>query len=449
MGSKARATSFAAEEPPSAERLESLFSGDWLSRRIVTLPIDAALAKGFDWVDADDDERATFAAANYTDAYPEGIFQNAAYLGRLHGGAALVFGFANGDPGDELPSVPGEVRWMLPASRHDFEIVEFDEDANSDTYGEPLIIKLTSGLRKDLLVHTSRVIWFEGDPAIGARKNDDELKGFFSESVLRAPMRALERYGMAWESVGVMLQESDISVLKIKGLIDSIASENGQQFRDRFRLMAQTRGLTGTILLDADEGEDFTRNSINLGGVQPVLDMLALEVSGAAQMPATVLLGRAPAGLNATGESDLAVWYDRLESLQTNRIGTKLAWMVEWIIGRPVEIEFEALWQMSEAERATLRKTQFEADSLLQTLGVDGLAIVRARAEDGTLGVELADEDIADDGNDETQQPPPGQPGQFAPPSGALDPTAPNGLPEGSASGAPNSNVGQPADGAS
>ena len=41
-----------------------------------------------------------------------------------------------------------------------------------------------------------------------------------------------------------------------------------------------------------------------------------LDISGAAEIPATRLFGRSPQGLNATGESDLKIYYEKIGQLQ-------------------------------------------------------------------------------------------------------------------------------------
>lgn len=47
-----------------------------------------------------------------------------------------------------------------------------------------------------------------------------------------------------------------------------------------------------------------------------IYDKFMLDVAGAAEMPVTKLFGRAPAGMNATGESDLQNYYDSIETKQ-------------------------------------------------------------------------------------------------------------------------------------
>ena len=45
-----------------------------------------------------------------------------------------------------------------------------------------------------------------------------------------------------------------------------------------------------------------------------------MDVSGAAKTPVTKLFGRSPAGMNATGESDMNNYYDYIDGLRENQL---------------------------------------------------------------------------------------------------------------------------------
>jgi hypothetical protein len=98
-----------------------------------------------------------------------------------------------------------------------------------------------------------------------------------------------------------------------------------------------------------------------------VMGMYLNVASGAADIPATRLLGREPAGMNATGDSDIRNYYDRLQADQAMRVQPALARLDEVIIrsalgDRPEEIYYtwKPLWQMDEDQKSQvwLRKAQ-------------------------------------------------------------------------------------------
>jgi hypothetical protein len=78
--------------------------------------------------------------------------------------------------------------------------------------------------------------------------------------------------------------------------------------------MDLSRSVARSILLDAD-GESFERTEVGaLSGFPELLDRYSLRVAGAAGMPVAVLLGRSPAGLNATGDADTRGWDDVVDA---------------------------------------------------------------------------------------------------------------------------------------
>jgi hypothetical protein len=110
-----------------------------------------------------------------------------------------------------------------------------------------------------------------------------------------------------------------------------------------------------------------------MGGFPETLDKLALRLSAAADMPVSLLLGQAPAGLQATGDSDIRFFYDRIAQLQA-RIRPMIERLVKWVMlsttgptnGQEPEtwcVEFPSLWQQTEAEKVATRKTQMEIDT--------------------------------------------------------------------------------------
>ncbi|HWQ41309.1 MAG TPA: anti-CBASS Acb1 family protein, partial [Desulfosporosinus sp.] len=65
-----------------------------------------------------------------------------------------------------------------------------------------------------------------------------------------------------------------------------------------------------------DKEDDFDTKQYSFGGLSNVYENIMMDVAGAAEMPVTKLFGRSPAGMNATGESDLQNYYDTIEEKQ-------------------------------------------------------------------------------------------------------------------------------------
>ena len=114
---------------------------------------------------------------------------------------------------------------------------------------------------------------------------------------------------------------------------------------------------------------------------------MMLRLAAAARLPVSLLMGQAPAGMNATGESDTRFFYDQVRAEQ-EALKPKLEHLVKIMKGDEniaVNIEFPALWQMTDREKAELRRMEAETDRIYLQEGVllpEEVAIKRFSSHD-------------------------------------------------------------------
>jgi phage-related protein (TIGR01555 family) len=121
------------------------------------------------------------------------------------------------------------------------------------------------------------------------------------------------------------------------------------------RLFASNEGIT---LIDAAD-DMVTTQATNFTGIADVLLQLGQQLSGNFQIPLVRLFGQSPAGLSATGESDLKTYYDGIRKRQVQDLLVMLT-VIYRLIARSVKanvpegfrIDFRPLWQMTETEKA-------------------------------------------------------------------------------------------------
>lgn len=231
-------------------------------------------------------------------------------------------------------------------------------------------------------VHESRVIRFDGIPADVLTRQ--ALAGW-SWSVMQRVYNTMRAFDHAFDSSGYLLSDAAQGVLKLQGLIQGISMGKRQAIMDRARLADMTRSVMRAIVLDAGDkdgknAEEFTRVPTPLAGVADILEMWMSRFAAAADEPQTRLFGRSPAGMNATGESDIRDWYSRLESEQQNELTPKLRRVLRLLglakkgplRGRDVDwiITHHPLWSPTDSELATTRKTNAERDHIYIDDGV-------------------------------------------------------------------------------
>src|SRR6185436_11607604 len=191
------------------------------------------------------------------------------------------------------------------------------------------------------------------------------------------PIEAVKAFWEAFSSSRSMVSEASIGVVKLRGLIAMLAGPNQDIITKRLSLMDQAKSLVRALVLEAGDGnsapESFERVAMQFSGVPEMLDRFANLLSAVTGIPVTRLMGMAPAGLNATGDSDMRQWFDSVRSYQNRSIKPKLLRLFDLICraegwtGENVTIEFNKLWQETPKEEADRRKTVAETDALYIT----------------------------------------------------------------------------------
>lgn len=319
---------------------------------------------------------------------------------RVFGGSALVLGFDDGRPVDQ-PLDETNLRRLLFVNvlekKHIIPAYWY-ADPNKEKFGEVAQYHLTYFLGgapqpgeapkvgMQLLVHESRLVVFRGGRATreGMARNNG-----WGTSVLSKCYNELRGYNATWQAVENMIQDASQGVFKVKNLASIISKGNMQALIDRVKLVNFGRSVANAIIVDADQ-EEFERRDTTMSGLPDLIDRAMVRLSGVAKTPVTVLAGVSPAGLNATGESDMRNWYDEVESDRTQTVVPKLERVVRLtalckegptggVVPDNLSLKFPSLWQLTDLERAQQSATQTQSDTALIQAGVIIPEEVRAR----------------------------------------------------------------------
>jgi hypothetical protein len=184
--------------------------------------------------------------------------------------------------------------------------------------------------------------------------------------VLQPVNDAVRACGLVAGSMATLISELKVDIIKVPDLTQILSTQEGtDSVKMRFATANAAKSVINTVLLDKDE--DWQRVSANLNDVPNVISTYLQLASGAADIPATRFLGMAPHGLNATGESDLRNYYDRVRSEQSTTLTPAMSVLDEVIIrsalgSRPPEIwyQWNSLWQITPTDKAeiALKKAQ-------------------------------------------------------------------------------------------
>jgi hypothetical protein len=231
-------------------------------------------------------------------------------------------------------------------------------------------------------VHESRLLFADGVPVT---RNQRIKNNGWGDSVFTRVFEVLRDYEMSWAGVTHLLSDFAQGVWKIEGLNELMVSGDDDVVQKLMMKSSMLRSMVHDVVVDAGgEGknaEEYTRHSTQLTGLPEIMQQLALKLAAAARMPVSLLLGQAPAGLNATGDSDIRWYYDRIKSKQNEELLPVLKRYMKMVFAakdgptggvepESYQIVFNNLWQLSTDQEATRRLQIAQADIAYIDAGV-------------------------------------------------------------------------------
>ena len=377
----------------SFDQLKDLWLGDDLAARAVETIPKEAMRQGYDVIVSDSQESGLDPAELAGEVQDklevlgaDEYLEVAGNYERAYGGAAILIG-ANDKQADlttplNLNTVTS-LDFLTPLEAREIQPLYGYTDPRAPKYGQPEIYQLNS---RSVLpshsgnyaattqqVHESRMLIFPGIRV--SRYHQTSARGGWGESILSRVWRVLRDFNTAWSSAGVLVSDFAQSVIKIAGLWQSLAEDNGDPFKKRLAAMELGRSTINAVTIDA--GDSYERQQTPMSGLPELLVQFANRLAAACDMPLTLLFGTSPAGLNATGASDVRFFYDRVAAYQRRKMEPALRRLCQIIfrtMGKKAEpqkwsVRFRPLWQESAKEQADAMFLQAQADNLWVTMG--------------------------------------------------------------------------------
>lgn len=348
--------------------LSSAYRGAWLPRKIVDIPPLDATRRWRGWQATKEQIGKIEAEEKRLDLRRK--VKQAMTRARLFGGAAIFIG--TGERNTALPLSAegikaGGIKYLTVMNRRQLSPTELEQDPQSPLFGRPKAYRLAgSGIE----IHPSRLVIF-----IGSEHPDPELamgnEFGWGDSVLQAVFDAIKQSDGTMANTASLVFEAKVDVIKIPEFMQQLQDPAFEkQILERIRLAAMAKGINGALLLDA--AEEYETKTASFGGLPDIIDRFLQAVSGAADIPATRLLGQAPSGLNATGDSDLRNYYDRIQAIQELEATPAMALLDECLLrsalgSRPAEIHYiwNPLWQPTATEQSEINKRTAETVQIL------------------------------------------------------------------------------------
>lgn len=275
-------------------------------------------------------------------------------------------------------------------------------------------------------VHYSRVVRLEGTRLPYYQRITENGWGL---SILERLYDRVVAFDSTTEGIAQLIYKAHLRVIKIPQLREMIAmgGKSMEGVVAQLQMIRQFQSNEGLTVLDGtDEFEAF---SYTFAGLDDALLQFGQQLSGATQIPLVRLFGQSPAGLNSTGESDLATYYDNIARQQDSVLRSGAGRILDLVhrseLGRApsdgFNFEFLPIGQMTAEEKSTVAKNTTDAVLAAEEAGVisQQTALKELRQSSRVTGVfgHISDEDI----NSAESEPP--DPSEMEPMT-PLDPTA-------------------------
>jgi len=356
--------------------LNALYRSDWAAGQIVDIIPDDMCREWREFTGDIEPEIITLLEKEESRLDLVGSFNLAHKWARLYGEGFIVLAVDDGlDPSEPLDidnMGEGMLKHIKVIDRHRLAVTENVPVTNplNPAYGFP---EFYTFIESDIKIHHSRMLRFSGVvlPFDEFRRNN-----YFSDGVLDRVYDSLTNLATAADSSASMIYETNVDIVKVKGLMNYLQTEDGETLlRKRFSLAGLLKSFNNMLLLDNEE--EFTSKTNAFSGLPELINKFTQLLSAAADIPATRLLGTSASGLNASGEGDLKNYYDKIRSEQVKVYGPKLQIMDRLLAanigidsGLDLSYRFKPLFQLSADEISIMQNNNAQRDNVYLTHGV-------------------------------------------------------------------------------
>ena len=405
---KAASTVYAAPVNVGEYEATDIYRGDGLARRVAELPVLESLRQGYDLViDGEEVDWQGWAADLPIGVNEQGLDEALSrwlIWGRIYGGAALVILTDEDNTAQPLGELEA-LRGVRVLSRYELE------RADAGSANDPMMPEPEAWLVRGTgrVYHASRLILVgRSRLPVGVRPADG-----WDDSIYVRIWQALSSNGTLDSTATSILHQFVTPVQRINGLAALLSGNGPSTLMQRFGLQQLIRSAHRVTVLDA-ENESYELQTTSVAGLPDLMDRFPERVSAVAGIPLTLLQGRSPGGLNATGDADVRFFYDSIKAgVQSRDLARALRRLGAMALRSPdgptagVEpdvwrFEFRPLWQMSEAEREDIALKRAQRDATYLDRGVlTPEEVAQARFGEERGDVELLGERDMPAGEDE------------------------------------------------
>lgn len=408
-------------------QLEAAYRGSWVVGQMIDTVAEDMTRDGIEITTNEDDSDIKDIQASFSRLGIWGSICDGIKWGRLYGGAIGVLQIEGQDlqsplkvdtvAKDQFQGISIYDRWQLNPVLEN--IIEAGPDMGLPAYYD--IVTSSSNVQPtapsaigQIRVHHSRIIRFMGIKLPFFQAITEMLWG---ESILERAWDRLISFDSTTMSAANLVERANNRTIGVEGYREIMAAGGTAQKGLEAQFEAMRTFQTNEGLTVMDKNDTFATTSYSFAGLSDLLIQFGQQLSGASQIPLVRLFGQSPAGLSATGESDMRMYYDNIKAQQESRLRRSMTTLLHimWrsVYGKeaPKDLDFTfvPLWQMSAMDQATVAKTNTETVVGAHTAGLVSTetAMKELRDNSGDMGLfsNITDEDIKEAEEEEPPMP--------------------------------------------
>lgn len=398
------------------QTINSLYRSHWVVRRIIDIIPEDMIKNGYKILSQIEPKQIKRVTKADRKTQTSRKILEGCKLGRLYGGAgALIMIEGHEDildqPLEYDQIMPGSYKGLLVLDRWsgitpEEELITDESDAE---FGMPKYYTITSdNIERGVRVHYSRILRFIGRDLPYLEKLAETYWG--SSEIEHVFDELKKRDNVSW-NIAMLTFMANLRVYKMEGMEQVLATGSEKVVQGLYNTIQAMNALMNNNsiqIIGANDG--YESHQYTFGGVGEVYDRFMMDLAGAAEIPVTKLFGRSPAGMNATGESDMQNYYDTIEEKQESSLRPVydkiLPIMIMSELGAipdDFDYEFNPVRRPSDDEMADLASKNIDSITKAFQAGIISQKIalkeLRQQAELTGMFSNITDEDIekADD----------------------------------------------------
>jgi uncharacterized protein len=393
------ATTFSSRSLLQEGELSQLYADNGFAARIIDKHVEAMLQNGFKVTGDEQDQ--VLARFDELNAWKE--LERVLRWNRLHGGALIFLGVDDGQAPDrpvneknvrQILFLRTYDRWQVTVNRP----VDIYTDLQKPKYGQvkQYNIQPLDG-SSSFVAHESRCLVLDGvDVPMRVRM----LNQYWGLSFLQKCFEQLRQLGEVYDDLESIISDFVTQTITMEGLMEKLAAGKESLIKRRLNLIDMSRSVYHTTLLDKEEM--FEKKASTVTGLPECLDRYLQALSIVSGMPARILLGTQGGGLNNNGDGETRDWYDSVASEQVRIYKPQILERLVRLVmlekqgkfgGKPPAdwfIEFNPLYQMTDKEKAEIRKLNADTDcAYVQNQVLDPAEVAISRFGGPTYGTEI------------------------------------------------------------